>query len=114
MLLFIPTITFDHLLLTQDLGLGVYEEKKRGAEADYDMSSSSSSSSEDSDTDSTASDESDEIIINSFQPARPIKGLPRRASSKGTPADAHQRPQIVVLGGSTSGSEDDKDVSMAK
>jgi hypothetical protein len=113
MLLYVLTITLDPLLSTQDLGLGVYEERKKGAEAeaDYDMSSSSS---EDSDTDSTASDESDEIIINSFQPARPIKGLPRRASSKNTSADVHQKPQIVVLGDSTSGSEDDKDMSMAK
>ncbi|KAH9481182.1 hypothetical protein JR316_0005702 [Psilocybe cubensis] len=87
--------------IEMNLGLGVFEDRSHIAnqgDEDSEMSTSSSSSSEssdkardnDDDDDSDAdSDESSEIIT-SFVPSRPIKPLPRRASTK-------PNPGIVVL-----------------
>lgn len=80
--------------LTQNLGLGVFEDRSRPNE-DSEMSTSSSSDDssdssdkhgeeDDSDVDSDASS----LIITSFVPARPIKPLPKRAN---------KRPEIIVL-----------------
>lgn len=101
------------LMITQDLGLGVFEERKADSPADdhdaemahSETSATSSDSDPDSDSDTTSddydSDSSVDIIsstMSTFAYQRPIKPLPRRKST---------RPQIVVLGeGSFSGSKD--------
>jgi len=81
--------------LTQNLGLGVFEDRPRPSEEDSEMSTSSSSedSSDSSDKpheedDSDADSDASSLIITSFVPARPIKPLPKRAN---------KRPEIIVL-----------------
>ncbi|KAF9037720.1 hypothetical protein BJ165DRAFT_571316 [Panaeolus papilionaceus] len=81
--------------IEMNLGLGVFEDRsKRPANAeddeDTEMSTSSKSSSEDEDDSDADSDSSAEIITSFVPSPRPIRPLPRRASSK-------QTPQIVVL-----------------
>lgn len=79
--------------LTQNLGLGVFEDRSRPNE-DSEMSTSSSDDSSDSsdkhgeEDDSDVDSDASSLIITSFVPVRPIKPLPKRAN---------KRPEIIVL-----------------
>jgi len=79
--------------LTQNLGLGVFEDRSRPNE-DSEMSTSSSSDDSSDSSDKHGEDDSDldsdasSLIITSFVPVRPIKPLPKRAN---------KRPEIIVL-----------------
>ena len=74
----------------QNLGLGLFEDKSRGANK-CDEDSEMTSSSDDLETADGLSDEdeSDVEIMTSFVPIRPIRPLPRRVT---TP-----RSNIVVI-----------------
>ncbi|PPQ78594.1 hypothetical protein CVT24_002740 [Panaeolus cyanescens] len=81
--------------IEMNLGLGVFEDRSKrsantGDDEDTEMSTSSKSSSEEDDDSDADSDSSAEIITSFVPSPRPIRPLPRRASSK-------QSPHIVVL-----------------
>lgn len=90
------------LISSQNLGLGVFEQRSKNQEMDVDADDSESSSySSTSTTSSSGSSASDDTtsdidydsdasseIITCFIPSRPIRPLPKRKP----------RPQIVVLG----------------
>lgn len=90
------------LISSQNLGLGVFEQRRKNQEMDVDVDDSESSSySSTSATSSSGSSASDDTtsdidyhsdasseIITCFVPSRPIRPLPKRKP----------RPQIVVLG----------------